>query len=79
MCNVGIRGIARVLEIGAGTVMRHIVRMANGIAKPTVLPDQRSVEVDELWTYIGRKESEHWVAYALDNEQNVVDFVVGRR
>jgi len=77
--SVGIRGIARILEIGASTVMRRIVRMGNRITKPAILPDQPCLEVDELWTYIGRKENEHWVAYALDKERNVVDFVVGRR
>ena len=32
-----------------------------------------------MWTFIGRKANEHWVAYALDKERNVVDFVVGKR
>jgi insertion element IS1 protein InsB len=67
------------LEIGASTVMRRIIRRANEITKPNVLLDQRSFEVDELWTYIGRKENEHWVAYALDRNKDVIDFVVGKR
>jgi insertion element IS1 protein InsB len=77
--SVGIRGIARILEIGTSTVMRHIIKRANEITKPDVLTDQPSFELDELWTYIGRKENEHWVAYALDRKKNVVDFVVGKR
>jgi insertion element IS1 protein InsB len=43
------------------------------------LPDQPWFEVDELWTYIGQKENEHWVAYALNQSKDVVDFVVGKR
>jgi hypothetical protein len=70
--SVGIRRIARILEIGASTVMRRIVGMAKAITKPAILPDQPSFEVDELWTYIGKKENEHWVAYALDKERKVL-------
>jgi IS1 family transposase len=35
--------------------------------------------VDELWTYIGRKENEYWLAYALEKGGRVADFVVGKR
>ena len=77
--SVGIRGIGRVLGIAAGTVMQRIRRIAAAVERPPVMPDQESFEVDELWTYIGRKENEHWVAYALDKARNVVDFVVGKR
>jgi insertion element IS1 protein InsB len=77
--SVGIRGIARVLGIAARTVLDRIGRLAEAIERPTIPTDQDRFEVDELWTYIGRKENEHWVAYALDKERNVVDFVVGRR
>jgi insertion element IS1 protein InsB len=38
-----------------------------------------SPALDELWTYVGRKENEHWVAYALDQKKDVIDFVVGKR
>jgi insertion element IS1 protein InsB len=37
-------------------------------------------EVDELWTYIGRKEDEYWIAYALNRQtRQVVDFIIGKR
>jgi len=37
-------------------------------------------EVDELWTYIGRKENECWIAYALNRQtRQVVDFIIGKR
>ena len=76
---VGIRSIGRVLGIAAGTVLARIGRLAKAVERPPVAADQESFEVDELWTYIGRKEDEHWVAYALDKARNVIDFVVGRR
>jgi insertion element IS1 protein InsB len=37
-------------------------------------------EVDELWTYIARKDNEYWLAYALDRATGqVIDFVLGKR
>ena len=36
--------------------------------------------MDELWTYINRKENEYWVAYTIDRRtRSVVDFIVGKR
>jgi insertion element IS1 protein InsB len=50
------------------------------ISKPAFLADQPTFEVDELWTYIGRKDNEYWLAYALDRTtRQVIDFVVGKR
>src|SRR5580698_346059 len=45
---VGIRGIARILQIGINTVMKRIGTIANRIVKPVILMDQPSFEVDEL-------------------------------
>jgi insertion element IS1 protein InsB len=78
--SVGIRGIARILQIGINTVMKRIGAVANRIVKPVILMDQPSFEVDELWTYVGQKENEYWLAYALDRRtRQVVDFVIGKR
>jgi insertion element IS1 protein InsB len=77
--SVGIRGIGRVLGIAAGTVLDRIGRLAKAIERPSIPTDEDRLEVDELWTYIGRKANEHWVAYALNKHRKVVDFVVGQR
>jgi IS1 family transposase len=77
--SVRIRGISRVLGIAVNTVLEKIRSIASTTDRPTVGKDQPCFEVDELWTYIGRKENEHWVAYALDKERKVIDFVVGKR
>ncbi len=77
--SVGIRGIARVLRIAVDTVSSRIQLLAKGIKRP-VLGEKGMFEVDELWTYIGRKENECWVAYALNRQtREVVDFVIGKR
>ncbi len=77
--SAGIRSIGRILQIGVNTVVRKIVKAAHSIITP-----ERELsaawEVDELWTYIGRKENEYWIAYALNRQtRQVVDFVIGKR
>jgi IS1 family transposase len=53
--------------------------MANSMVAPE--PElSAALEVDELWTYIGRKENEYWIAYALNRQtRQVFDFVIGKR
>jgi insertion element IS1 protein InsB len=78
--SVGIRGISRVLKIATNTVLERIKRISDSISQPPIPQDRPSFEVDELWTYIGRKENEYWLAYALDKTtRQVVDFVIGKR
>jgi IS1 family transposase/transposase-like protein len=78
--SVGVRGIARVLKIATNTVLSRIRKIASGITKPVIPNDQPIFEVDELWTYIGRKDNEYWLAYGLDKATGrVVDFVIGKR
>jgi len=78
--SVGIRGIGRVLQIAANTVLNRIKAIATNISKPPVSSGQPTFEVDELWTYIGRKDNEYWLAYALDKATGqVADFIIGKR
>jgi insertion element IS1 protein InsB len=81
VCNsVGIRGIARVLSIAINTVVRKIKQIATAIVKPPVPLNRQSFEVDEIRTYIGNKENQYWVAYALCSQtKQVIDFIVGKR
>ena len=75
----GIRGISRLLQISATTVISRIQKIAENIKKPAI-PTGRTYEVDELKTYIKTKTSECWVIYALDRESGqVVDFKAGSR
>ena len=81
VCNsVGIRGIARVLQIATATVLRLIKRIANTIYKPPVPRNQRSFEIDELRTFISNKQNDYWIAYVLCSDtKRVIDFIVGKR
>jgi insertion element IS1 protein InsB len=78
--SVGVRGIGRILKIAVSTVIRRIKSIAQAIAKPPVPLNRTSFEMDEVRTYIGKKEDQYWVAYALCSEtKKVIDFSVGKR
>jgi insertion element IS1 protein InsB len=81
VCNgVGIRGIARVLAIAVNTTVRLIKKIANSITKPPIPLNRDSFEIDELRTFIGKKENQYWVAYVLCSEtKEIIDFIVGKR
>jgi insertion element IS1 protein InsB len=75
----GIRSIARLLHIAAGTVLCRIQKIADGIKKPAISMGM-TYEVDELKTYIKNKTKECWVIYAIDKQtRQVVDLKVGSR
>jgi len=75
----GTRSISRILKIAPNTVTRKIVRIGSGVKRPPVSYG-KTHEVDELITYIGKKENRICVAYAIDRiTREVVDFSVGRR
>jgi IS1 family transposase/transposase-like protein len=75
----GIRSIARLLNISAGTVLSRIKSIAAQIQKP-IISMGRIYEVDELKTYIKNKGRDYWVIYALDKYSGqVVDLKVGKR
>lgn len=76
---VGIRGTSRLLCISKTTITRRILQIAEKIEKPRVQP-HRTYELDELQTYIGKKENRIWIAYILDRgTRKVIDFNIGLR
>ena len=75
----GIRSIARLLHIAAGTVLYRIQKIAGSIKKPAIMME-RVYEVDELKTYIKNKTKDCWVIYAIDKQtRQVMDLKVGGR
>lgn len=78
--SVSIRGIARVLRIAINTAVKTIQRLAAAINKPPIPLNRKSFEIDEIRTFIGKKENQYWIAYVLCSEtKQVIDFVVGKR
>ena len=74
----GIRSIARILKIATNTVIKRIRQIAKGIIKPKV-SFHKKYEVDEIRTFVRKKQNQFWIAYAIDKDNNVVDYRVGKR
>jgi insertion element IS1 protein InsB len=78
--SVSVRGIARILSISINTVQTGIKWRGKSIAKPPIRLHQANIEVDELRTFIGNKQNQYWIAYALNRSNGeVMDFIVGKR
>ncbi len=76
---LGIRSIARVLQISTTTVIKRILSIANKI-QPPMLSFNKTYEVDELNTFVGSKNKRIWIVCALQKDtRKIVRFVVGKR
>ena len=61
----GVRDCAVVLGISINCILRHLVAQAEkGVLKPRKSRYHR-VQIDELWSYVARKEKKVWLLYAL--------------
>lgn len=75
----GIRSLSRLTGVCINTIVTRIKRIASTIRKPSIFFGQ-SYEMDELKTFIQRKDKPVWIAYAIRRETGeVVDFRVGNR
>jgi IS1 family transposase len=76
----GVRDCAVVLGISTGCVLRHLVRAAGEV---TIKPQRRSyhrVQIDELWSYVGKKEKKVWLLYAYCAESDeILGFTLGKQ
>jgi IS1 family transposase len=76
---MGIRSTARFLKISAGTLLSRIVLIAESITPPAV-PSGKTYEVDEMRTFIKKKDKRVWLIYALDRHtKNIPCFNIGTR
>lgn len=76
----GIRSITRVLKISKKTVLTRMLKIAKEIKVPYFGKLGCKFEVDEMWTFIKRKEDFTWITYAIEREtKHVIDFFVGRK
>lgn len=77
---VGISGIARLTGISKSHVVNKIKELASKIIKEEIKEEGQEYEVDEMYTFIKRKENFCYIIYALNKvTKRVIDFVVGRR
>ncbi len=78
--SVSIRRISRLLKISTATVIKKIKLIALKIIKSPVPMHCRTIELDEVRTFIKKKENHYWIAYAMCSEtKRVIDFVTGKR
>ncbi len=90
----GIRDTARVLEISPNTVINEIKKkesilesvnraVLNRIEASKVLVYIQKVEdaeLDEMWSYVGRKENQRWLWHAIDHATGeILAYVFGNR
>jgi IS1 family transposase len=91
----GIRDTARVLNINKNTVIRTLKKKHNSIVQvnPMFLTMNTTValevrlelaceeaELDEQWSFVGKKSNQRWLWHAVDHATNtVLAYVFGRR
>ena len=91
----GIRDTARVLDVSRGTVMSTLKKKTEILTQinPIIHTLQTieggitvelqgfcEAELDEQWSYVGKKSEQRWLWYAIDHATKVVlAYVFGRR
>ena len=76
----GIRGISRILGISCNTVMRWKRIFAAKVTKPICYSFGHTYEIDEMYSYVGSKQSQVWIMYIFDSTtKRVIDYKVGSR
>jgi insertion element IS1 protein InsB len=81
LCNgCGIRDISRIMTISTTTVIERIKKLANQIILPSLFYIGKKYEVDELKTFVIKKENGYWVCCALEKETgSIVSLSIGKR
>lgn len=76
---LGLRSIARILQISTTTLLKRVIVISNQISQPEI-PLHQSYKLDEMRFYIGNKSNQMWLAYAMNNNtKEIVSFHVGKR
>ncbi len=76
----GVRDCAAVTGMSKSTVLAFIKAVASTVV---VKPEKRCysrVQIDEQWSYVGRKEKKVWMIYAYAVEEDeILAFTMGKR
>ena len=76
----GVRDICRVLKVSINTVLKTIRRQAAQVADPIAPERVTEMQIDEMWTFVGRKENARWLWYAFDPaRKKIVCWELGSR
>lgn len=77
---MGISSISRILSLPKTTVQRIVYNLSLKIKAPYFAERNQEYEVDEQYTYIGRKAIPCYIVYAINRKtKQVIDFVCGAR
>ncbi len=84
MERVSLRGIERIFELSRRTVSRWLERWASQLPplSDTLVPARPDdvLELDELWSFVARKDNKRWVWVALCRRtRQVVAYFIGDR
>ncbi len=76
----GIRDISRVLRVSINTVLKVIRQKAASTPEPALPKRLVDAEVDEMWSFIGKKRRQCWLWYAFaPRSKEIIGYVLGRR
>lgn len=62
----GIRDITRVLRVSINTVLKTIRQAAEQVAEPSPPGRITDLQVDEMWSFVGKKANQRWLFYGFD-------------
>lgn len=76
----GVRDICRVLRVSINTMLKTIRQQAKQVCDPIVPARVTELQIDEMWTFVGRKDNARWLWYAFDPaRKKVVSWELGSR
>ncbi|WP_076379278.1 IS1 family transposase [Filimonas lacunae] len=77
---VGISSMSRILQIPKSSVQMLVLRAASKVTRPMFSSSHESYEVDEMYTFIGSKNTACYIVYAINRKtRQVFDFITGSR
>ena len=87
---ISLRGICRAVGVGLQWLLQFMVERFQAAPEhlyvepsggtPTVIVQRLEAELDELWSFVGKRANRHWVWIAMDaTTRQVIAFHVGDR
>ena len=68
----GIRDIARVLQVSRDTVIKTIQQRSEMAQAPPRPPRVTELQMDESWSFVGKKENQRWLWYGFDADKKLI-------
>ncbi|MEM4648076.1 MAG: IS1 family transposase [Candidatus Pacearchaeota archaeon] len=76
----GVRDICKVLLVSINAVLRLILRWGKAVEIKPSKKYYRKVQMDELWSFVGKKEKKVWILYAYCSEsKEILAVTMGKR